>query len=183
MDTNILQNNRARLTALTPADIPTVTDWYQDTGFSRMLDACPARPKTEVALKQWQEKGQNAHDFFLFAVRPPAADTMLGFVELDGVLWAHRVCGLGLAIGPKHQRKGYGRAAMELALMFAFDELNLHRVQLTVFGYNARAIALYESLGFTREGTFREFMQRDGQRYDMYLYGLLHHEWGATRAA
>ncbi len=68
---------------------------------------------------------------------------------------------------------------MRLLLTFAFDELNLHRVQLTVFSYNRPAIALYEKLGFQREGTFREFLQRDGRRHDMFLYGLLRREWQA----
>ncbi len=46
-----------------------------------------------------------------------------------------------------------------------------------MFEYNERAIALYEKLGFRREGVYREFLSRDGQRYDMYLYGLLRREW------
>ena len=46
-----------------------------------------------------------------------------------------------------------------------------------MIAYNERAIKLYEKLGFTREGTLREFIFRDGNRYDMYLYGLLRHEW------
>ena len=76
---------------------------------------------------------------------------------------------------------GYGREAIELTLKFAFHELNLHRIQLTVFSYNERAIALYESFGFKREGVFREHLQRDGRRYDMYLFGLLRHEWELTQ--
>jgi RimJ/RimL family protein N-acetyltransferase len=66
---------------------------------------------------------------------------------------------------------------MIVGLRFAFHELNLFRVCLTVFSYNAAAIALYEQLGFTREGTYREHIERDGQRYDMVLYGLLRPEW------
>jgi RimJ/RimL family protein N-acetyltransferase len=62
-------------------------------------------------------------------------------------------------------------------LNYAFSELNMHRIQLTVFSYNERAIALYERLGFRREGTHREQILRDGKRYDMYLYGLLRREW------
>jgi RimJ/RimL family protein N-acetyltransferase len=50
---------------------------------------------------------------------------------------------------------------------------------LTVFSYNDWAIRLYEKLGFQREGVFREFLQRDGQVYDMLLYGLLRREWEA----
>lgn len=56
-------------------------------------------------------------------------------------------------------------------------ELNLHKLQLTVFSYNTRAVSIYESLGFKREGSFREFLERDGRRHDMYLYGLLKREW------
>jgi RimJ/RimL family protein N-acetyltransferase len=73
--------------------------------------------------------------------------------------------------------QGYGTEALHLALQYAFDELNLHRITLTVIAYNERAIALYERAGFQREGVFREFGQRDGKRYDMYLYGLLRPEW------
>ncbi|MCZ7546462.1 MAG: GNAT family N-acetyltransferase [Anaerolineae bacterium] len=82
---------------------------------------------------------------------------------------------------PAQLGQGYGRAAIALALAFAFDELNLHRVQLTVFSYNTRAIALYEGLGFRREGVYREFLHRDGARHDMLLYGLLAREWRAQR--
>jgi RimJ/RimL family protein N-acetyltransferase len=32
---------------------------------------------------------------------------------------------------------------------------------------------MYEKLGFKKEGVYREFLQRDGKRFDMYLYGLL----------
>ncbi len=73
--------------------------------------------------------------------------------------------------------QGYGYEAMVLALNFAFNELNLHRLQLTVYSYNERAIHLYERLGFQREGVYREFLLRDGQYHDMYQYGILSHEW------
>jgi len=42
-------------------------------------------------------------------------------------------------------------------------------------------MAVYEKAGFRREGVFREFLPRDGQLHDMYLYGLLRREWEADR--
>ncbi|MCS4515774.1 GNAT family N-acetyltransferase [Clostridium botulinum] len=59
--------------------------------------------------------------------------------------------------------KGYGTQVTELVLNFAFKELNLHRIHLTVLEYNHRAIKLYEKVGFRREGTYREFIHRDGK--------------------
>ena len=174
----LLRGSRVRLTALTQDDLPTVAEWHQNAEFLRLLDALPAYPKTETSLAQWLDDTDKATDTFLFAIRSLDSDTPIGYVELDGILWIHRVSGVSIAIGEaQHWGKGYGSEAMQLVLRFAFDELNLHRVQLTVFSYNERAIALYEKLGFQREGVYREHLQRDGRRYDMYLYGLLRSEW------
>ena len=54
-------------------------------------------------------------------------------------------------------------------------------MQATVFSYNQPSMQLLTSVGFQREGVYREFLQRDGQRHDMYLFGLLRHEWEAGR--
>lgn len=181
MHHNILRSDRARLTALTPDDIPTMQPWFEDAVFMRQLDAFPAKPKTADELKKWMEEAQSSKNGFIFGIRPTNGSELLGLLEMDEILWTHRTSWLSIGIAPDLQGKGYGRAAMELALKFAFDELNLHRVQLTVFAYNTRAIALYESLGFVQEGTHREFLLRDGVRYDMYLYGLLRWEWAESR--
>ena len=175
---NILQGPRIRLTAVAKTDLPTISVWYEDTVYSRMFDAIPAVPKSQAQLEQWLEGVYKAKDSFLFAVRPLDEETLLGYIELDGILWAHQNCWLGIGMGNReHWGQGFGRESMELALNFAFHELNLHRVQLTVFSYNERAINLYQKLGFKQEGVFREHIQRDGRRYDMILYGLLRWEW------
>lgn len=174
----LLRGSRVRLTALTQNDLPTVIQWHQNPEFLRLFDALPAYPKTEAVLAQWLDDTHKATDAFLFAIRTLDSAELIGYVELDGILWTHQVTGVSIAIGEAKQwGKGYGTEAMQLVLQFAFDELNLHRVQLTVFSYNERAIALYEKLGFQREGVHREHLQRDGKRYDMYLYGLLRSEW------
>ena len=165
---------------MTPADLPAIARWYNDAGFMRLWDARPAYPKTEEVLKEELEEGRKSQNMFAFAARLLEDDRLIGYLELDGILWTHGVSWLSIGIGDQADRgKGYGREALGLALRFAFGELNLHRVQLTVFEYNETAIALYEKLGFRREGVYREFMQRDGRRYDMYLYGLLRAEWSA----
>ena len=134
--------------------------------------------RTEAMLAQWLDGTHRSTDAFLFAVRTLDRDELIGYVELDGILWAHRVGGVSITIGEiKKWGHGYGYEAMQLVLRFAFDELNLYRVQLTLVNYNERAIALYEKLGFRREGVYREYLQRDGRRCDMYLYGLLRSEW------
>lgn len=179
----LLRGTRVRLTAVTPQDLSTIARWYDDTEFLRLLDARHAAPQTTEQLTEWLNAAQKASDGFLFGIRTVADDELVGYLELDGILWNQGVAWLGIAIGnPARRGHGFGREALELALAFAFDELNLHRVQLTVFSYNAAAVALYERLGFQREGVYREALHRDGQRFDMFLYGILRPEWAAGGA-
>lgn len=178
---NILQGERIRLTAVSKEDLSTIARWYEDASFARLFDATPAAPRNKSQWTKWLEEQQDADDGFLFAIREINAGALIGYLELDGILWTHGNGWLGIGLGDqKNWGRGYGQEAMELALRFAFHELNLHRLQLTVFSYNQRAIALYEKLGFVQEGVFREHLQRDGRRYDMILYGLLRREWEAS---
>lgn len=176
MNGQLFQGARVRLTALTKDDLPAITRFYQDSTFARLFDATPAYPREAAHWEKWFEDEQKEDNAYMFAIR--TGETFLGWLKLESILWAHRVAWLSIAIGDPAQRgKGYGHEALTLLLTFAFDELNLHRVQLTVFAYNERAIRLYERLGFVREGTFRQFLQRDGERHDMLLYGLLRDEF------
>lgn len=178
LDKNILSGGHIRLTTINKDDLPAIGRWYEDAGFARLFDATPAMPKSQAQLTRWLEDVDKDQNGYLFAIRPLDEPTLIGYVELDGILWSNGIAWLGLGLGDRGSwGRGYGTEAMSLILNFAFNELNLRRVQLSVFSYNERAIALYEKLGFVREGVYREYLMRDGQLYDMYLYGLLRREW------
>jgi RimJ/RimL family protein N-acetyltransferase len=175
---NILRGEKVQLTALRQEDADVIAEWYQDTAFLRNYDSSPAYPKTEKQLATMLEEEQKDNNTFLFAVRLLDSGRIIGLLQLDGIAWTHGTSWVSIGIGEEADRgQGYGREAMEIGLRFAFDELNLHRVCLTVFSYNQAARTLYERLGFRHEGTYREHLMRDGRRHDMLLYGLLRREW------
>jgi RimJ/RimL family protein N-acetyltransferase len=62
-------------------------------------------------------------------------------------------------------------------LRFAFSEINLRRVTLTVFEYNRRAIRSYEKAGFQHEGRLRGALNKEGKRWDMLYMGIRREEW------
>lgn len=178
----VLQGSRVRLDAIHRDDLPIIVGWWQDNVALRHFDAIPARPRTLEQVQRWAESYNESDKEFRFAVRRLSDDQIIGVIDLDGILWHQRVGWISLMIGDCALRgQGYGHEAMEVAMRFAFDELNLHRLQLSVFAYNANAIAMYTRLGFQREGAMREFLERDGQRYDMLLFGLLRSEWRALQ--
>ncbi len=46
-----------------------------------------------------------------------------------------------------------------------------------IYSFNMRSVALFEHLGFTREGVIRQCVDKRGTFEDEYLYGLLREEW------
>lgn len=73
---------------------------------------------------------------------------------------------LGMGIIPSYRGKGLGQRLMEATLQAARDA-GFMRVELSVHADNARAIALYERVGFVQEGVARKFACIDGRYIDV----------------
>lgn len=169
----LLQSNRVKLTSINEGDLKNIEEWFNDVEFLRHYDMVPAVPQTSRDLKVLLEI-YGSSERYIFAVRLKESGDIIGIAGFDEILWSNGVATVFIGIGEKkYQRQGFGKEAMELLLDFGFNELNFYRIQLNVIAYNEKAIKLYESLGFEKEGTFREFIYRDGKRFDMYLYGKL----------
>jgi RimJ/RimL family protein N-acetyltransferase len=184
MNLELLHGTKVRLTALSKDDAATISTWFGDVGYLRLQDTNMARPQSPAQIEADLEELEKTPNAIIFAIRTVADGALIGTVGFHEIEWANGSAWLAMGIGERQAwGQGYGTEALHLALQYGFDELNLHRVTLTVIAYNARAIALYERAGFQREGVFREFGRRDGQRYDMYLYGLLRPEWESGSGA
>ena len=175
----LLQGKKVSLRALDKADAAAMAPWFGDSEFMRLHDAAVAKPKTIAQISEMIEEEAKSEAKALFAIQRDSDGVLIGRGGIDEILWSHRVGWMVIGLGPAYWGQGYGGEAMGLLLRYAFYELNLYKVQLTVFSYNHRAMALYQKLGFQQEGVFREYLCRDGQRHDMILMGLLAREWQA----
>jgi len=73
--------------------------------------------------------------------------------------------------------QGFGTEATELMLGHAFGPLGLHRIALSVFEFNERAIRAYATCGFVTEGRSREAIWRDGRWWDELQMSILESDW------
>ncbi|ATY58889.1 Acyl-N-acyltransferase [Cordyceps militaris] len=95
----------------------------------------------------------------------------------DPTLAQHDNTELSIGIYRDFQGWGYGAEALHWVLDWAFDYANMHRVGLTVHGWNDRAYELYKMVGFREEGRKREALYKSGRRWDEIIMGVLVHEW------
>jgi RimJ/RimL family protein N-acetyltransferase len=93
----------------------------------------------------------------------------------------HRTMELYINIAAPFQDQGYGSEAINWALDWGFRHAGLHGVSLAALEYNMRARHLYEKLGFTLEGRFRQEIYLDRRWWDVFLYSMLEDEWEALR--
>lgn len=76
-------------------------------------------------------------------------------------------------IAPGHRGEGYVSGALGLFLDFAFAQCGFHKVVARTLVTNEASIQTLESLGFEREGEFREERFVNGEWRDGYQYALL----------
>ena len=102
----------------------------------------------------------------------------IGAVNLHRINAEDRKAGLGIIIGAKeHWGRGYGEDAVVTLLRFAFHEMNLNRVWLTVVGGHERAIVCYRRCGFVEEARRRQEVYKHGRYWDFIAMGILRSEF------
>jgi RimJ/RimL family protein N-acetyltransferase len=165
MTHNLFVGNLLILSAPEPADIPIVSGWTGDSEFLRRLQLSHVRPLNQTDAEASYLGGSSGTNHLHFRLRTRPERRLVGYVALYDIYWNLQIANLGIAIGdPADHGKGYGRDGLELILHYAFDELNLYRIGLTVLERNTAARALYARTGFVHEGTLRANDYRDGVR-------------------
>jgi RimJ/RimL family protein N-acetyltransferase len=153
----------------------------RDSELMRLMATSPTRPHSAKATTKFFEKmiEENSPAHHFFSIRAMEDNRLLGDIDLDVINdWGSRDSFVGLGIYNREDwGKGYGTDTMKIILRFAFTEINLRRVTLAVFEYNPRAIRSYEKAGFRHEGRLREFLFKDGKRWDMLYMGILCDDW------
>lgn len=86
---------------------------------------------------------------------------------------------VGYWVGERHAGRGYMTEAFRLLLDFAFDELDLHRLEANIRPDNAPSIALVQRMGFRKEGYSPRYLRIDGEWRDHERWAILADEWSS----
>ena len=158
-------------------NLAVVSRWYRDPEVAR-LTRYQTRPMPREEVERFFQTRLLGPDSVAYAIHVRLTDRLIGlttFSSLDpdnGSVLFHITLGERDVWG-----QGYGTEAASLMLAHAFERLGLHRVGLSVFSFNERAIRSYEKAGFRIEGRLRDAIARDGRYWDEIQMGALRPEW------
>jgi RimJ/RimL family protein N-acetyltransferase len=172
------------LRELAREDIPMVNRWRNDRCLVDGLGAPPRYISEEVDVIWFEEYLRRRGTDVRCAILAGCEAEPVGLVSLTGIDSVHRRAELHLIIGRRDLHgRGIGTEATRLLLAHAFNDLNLHRVFLSVLASNAPAIRVYEKAGFVREGVARESAYKRGRYDDMVHMAILAHEFACCQRA
>ncbi|MDK2885542.1 MAG: hypothetical protein PWP54_100 [Thermosipho sp. (in: thermotogales)] len=102
-------------------------------------------------------------------------EKVIGFVSFE-MRYFNKNAYITYYLIPEERNKGKGKKILNLAIDFAFKELNLERITAEVYEYNEKSIRLLEKFGFQLEGRIRKGKYHDGKYHDILIYGLMKEE-------
>lgn len=179
-----LETARVILRAWAQGDIPDLIEGLDDLNVSRWLAFVP-HPYTREAAESWithckslSETGQNQCDYE-FAIELKAQHKVIGGVSLTRVSRLHGTAGGGIWLNARYQGSGYGTEAFGEKIRFAFEELNLRRLENGFFTGNSASFVMQQRFGYKLEGERRKAYQclADGEIKNECITGLLKEEW------
>jgi RimJ/RimL family protein N-acetyltransferase len=178
----MLEGELVRLRALEPDDLERCYRWLNDGEVTRFIET-GRYPLSMAQERDWLDNAmKNGASFSSLLLAIETKDGVhIGNAGLHQASPEHRRAYLGIAIGEKeYWSKGYGTDTVRTLLRFAFQQMNLNRVELGTFDFNERAQACYRKCGFVEEGRRREDRYIDGRYCDLLIMGILRREWEAA---
>lgn len=119
-----------------------------------------------------------------FAILDRASGDVIGTTRFGSPAFEHRRVEIGWTwLGAQFWRTGRNVEAKLLLLEFAFEQLELRRVEFKTDALNVRSRTAIEALGATFEGVFAKHMVRpDGSARDSAYYAIVDDQWPEVRA-
>ena len=163
------------------ADIPTIVELLNDHTVSRYTAHIPF-PYTEDDAVYWvnlANRSRRDGSKQVFAIRDRETEQLLGGIGLhiDDKL---KIAEIGYWIGKPYWGKGLVSEAAAAMIRFGFEELGLRKIEAHHIVANAGSGRVMEKNGMQREGLLRQHMLRDGEAYDVAVYGILAAEFANT---
>lgn len=116
---------------------------------------------------QWQ-----MNEDFTYTIKKNDS-TIIGQISLYNVNFIHYRAEVGIWIGIPYQNMGYGTTALTLIKKYAFENLNMNRLQAHMFISNPNSQKLFERVGFKKEGLHFQYVRKNDDYIDVYCYACI----------
>ncbi|MDZ7732064.1 MAG: GNAT family protein [Acidimicrobiia bacterium] len=164
---DVRRRNVDWLTRWEPARTPGQPDVVEDP------DAFAVR----CSARQRERQLGTGYGFGLFVDGELAGEVNLSAVQRGPFQSAY----VGYWVDEDRAGRGYVPEALVVLMRFAFEELQLHRIQIAIIPRNKSSRRVVDKLGLREEGVAQRYLEINGVWEDHVRYAITSEEWDERR--
>lgn len=151
-----------------------ISNWISDPNIQLMYGEPTYETNEDVKdlLNDYITSYKNKN-FYRWAITLKNSDECIGQIAYFLVNEQNNFAEIEYCIGSKFQNKGYATEATQAIIDYGFDEINLHKVQISHKSINEASQKVINKCGFIYEGTLRDYFYVDGEYYDRVYYSII----------
>jgi len=189
--TVITSDWRARLPFLSAAGVTLRELRYTDAAsllahlttdeVSRFLSPPPTTVEGYVRFIEWTHRERRTGRHVCFGIVPDWMDAAVGLIQVRAFGTSMETAEWGFALGSAFWGSGIFATGAVLVVRFAFEQLDVHRLEARAVVQNGRGNGALRKVGARQEAVLRQSFRRRGECFDQGLWTILRDEWRVPR--
>lgn len=167
----LLENQHIRLRAIEPEDLNLLYQWENNPNYWYAGEI--RAPHSKFTLKQYiLSSGKDIYENkqIRFMIESKELKKIVGTIDLFDLDIFNSRIGVGLLVDEPFQQNGFASMSLDLIQEYVISYLKIHQVYAHVAKTNEASIALFESCGFEKTATLKEWIQNKNGFTDIFLY-------------
>ena len=144
---------------------------------SRFISPPPTTVDGFERFIAWTHRERQAGTYVCFAVVPDGSDTAVGIFQVRAGDAGFETAEWGFAVGSAFWGTGVFQEGAGMLLEFAFDTLNVRRLEARAAVQNGRGNGALIKMGAVQEAILRKSFAKNGRTYDQVLFSILESDW------
>lgn len=169
-----LKGKKVLLRAIEEKDLEILRKMINDQDFEYKVVGY-SFPVSTLQQKRWYENTINDKRNLKLVIEYD--EKTIGLATLDNIDWKNRSAFHGMKLINEAQGKGIGKDVVMTICSYAFNELQLNRLEGGMLETNIPSLKLYEKCGWKKEGLFRQYAYKNGRYLDYYPVSILREEF------
>lgn len=166
---------RVVLSPVTMEDVDFIVDVKTDASLWEYEDYVPT-DKVAVRKNVVERIKGNWYKQYIIQLNIPER-TSIGELHIHWYTKERESWEIGYCIFSEYRGQGYCVEAAKIALKYAFEDWNAHKIVAMCNEYNIVSYKVMEKLGMSREGIFREELPWQGKWVNQFFYCILDSEY------
>jgi len=173
----LLSSAGVTLRALRESDAPTLHAMLTTEEVARFISPPPTTVEGFKKFIAWTHRQQAEGKYVCFGIVPAGRKTAVGLIQVRALGTSFDVAEWGFAIGLEFWGTGLFQSSARAVIDFAFETLNVRRLEARAAVRNGRGNGALRKLGAIQQGVLRKSFERNGEYLDQALWVILDSDW------